>query len=164
MKRTILMAAAVAVSLLTTAAQATVFNFTASLNGANEVPPNGSPGTGAGSFTFDDTTNILTVAASFSGLTSNANNAHIHIGPAGVAGPVVFFTPFTPSTSGTVNGSGALNATQITALFTGGLYLNIHSVNFPGGEIRGQLILVPTPASLALLGLAGLVGPRRRRA
>jgi hypothetical protein len=48
-----------------------------------------------------------------------------------------------------------------------GLYFNVHTVNHPGGEIRGNLAVVPEPSTYALMGtgLAGLgVAMRRRRA
>jgi hypothetical protein len=37
------------------------------------------------------------------------------------------------------------------------MYMNIHNGVFPGGEIRGQLMETPEPASIGLLGF-GLVG------
>jgi hypothetical protein len=66
-----------------------------------------------------------------------ASAGHIHQAPAGVNGPII--VPFTLVGQG-ASGSATLNATQVTALITAGLYMNIHSPTFPGGEIRGQLL------------------------
>ncbi|MCU1252286.1 MAG: sorting protein, partial [Edaphobacter sp.] len=45
----------------------------------------------------------------------------------------------------------------IAALNSGNTYANIHTTNFPGGEIRGQIVsLVPEPSSLLLFG-TGLI-------
>lgn len=52
-----------------------------------------------------------------------------------------------------------------TELFNGDLYVQIHTVNFPNGELRGQLTVVPEPGTTALLGLGfGALGLSRFKA
>jgi hypothetical protein len=54
-----------------------------------------------------------------------------------------------------------------TELFAGTLYFQVHTLNFPNGEIRGQITLVPEPSTVTflLLGLsvAGLGWAMRRK-
>ncbi len=117
----------------------------------------------------------------------NLVNAHIHAAaPPGVNAPVVFgfigapfndnnpndvvVTPFAMGVGGTISGkwdalegNNTTLATQLPNLLAGNAYLNFHTAGFPGGEIRGQ-ILVPEPASALLLGAALLAfGAARRR-
>jgi CHRD domain/PEP-CTERM motif len=159
--------------------------YTTVLLGANEVPPTGSPATGASTVTLNG--NLLTVDEVFSGLTTPASAAHIHCcGPIGVNEIVALpFTGFPTTVSGTymqtfdltlaatyttafVTGNGGTGAgaeaALIAALNAGQTYANIHDTNFPGGEIRGQLVATPEPATagLLLLGLALMIAAARR--
>jgi hypothetical protein len=137
--------------------------FTAILTGAGENPPNASTATGSGTLVLNAAATQFTIDASFSGLMSPATAGHIHgpggVGPGGATNANVIF-PFTgvpAATSGAIpQQSFAINATQLGYLFSGYLYVNFHNTNFPGGEIRGQLIQVPEPNVLALCGVCGL--------
>jgi CHRD domain len=110
-------------------------SFSATINGASEVPANASAATGSATGTFNTTTKILTLTVTYTGVT--ATLGHIHKGAAGVSGGVVF--PFSPVTS-PINFSATLDATQEADLMANLYYVNIHSAAFGAGEIRGQLI------------------------
>lgn len=116
--------------------------FTATLMGSSETPPNASTATGSATFVYNPTTYMLTGTITFSGFTTATTVAHIHLGAVGVAGNPVFTIeasgPFTSPISYT---SPALTAANATDLFAGNYYVNIHTVAFPNGEIRGQLLL-----------------------
>jgi hypothetical protein len=136
-----------------------IVTFKATLNAASEVPANASIGTGTFTATLDTSTNIFTYDLTFTGLTSNVNNGHIH-GPAATtatAGTTINFNTLPGatfgfgSTAGAGHGVSVLSAAnQITAtmngdslkklLFAGLAYANIHTTQNPGGEIRGQII------------------------
>jgi hypothetical protein len=159
---------AIAGLLAATTASATLYNITAPLgiNGAQETPPVVTAGTATISGTYDDVTNILIWSGSFSGLTGTTTDAHFH-GPAAVgAGPAGILVATnagsgdilpTGVTSGLFSGSATVSATVESHLLNGLVYWNLHSTFKTGGEIRGQIALVPEPATLGLLGL-GLVG------
>jgi hypothetical protein len=123
--------------------------FTAVLNGAQQVPPNASPGTGTATVVLSSDQTTITVNVSFSGLTAPTTASHIHQAAAGTNGPVVIPFPTFPTgvTSGTFAGTFPITPALVSALEAGNLYVNIHTPNFPGGEIRGQLSLSvpPTP-------------------
>jgi hypothetical protein len=177
----------VAVALMLAAnAIATPIEYVATLSGAKEVPPNASPGTGSVTAIFDFAAHTLDLQVTFSGLTSPTIAAHIHAptpfafgGTAGVATQVPFFDGFPIGvTSGTydhmfntldplfynptflaANGGTAAGAEAVLAqaLATGRAYFNIHTDNFPSGEIRGFLHVPDTSSTMVCFG-AGLIG------
>lgn len=121
--------------------------YQAHMLAANEVPGNSSTGTGFGTVELSPDESTITVNMSFSGLTSPATQAHIH-GPAGPginAGVLFGFTGVPAATSGSIpQQTFAINPTQVGYLKNGLLYMNVHSVNFGGGELRAQLLPVPS--------------------
>jgi hypothetical protein len=110
--------------------------FTATLTGANEVPPNSSTATGTATLTFNPNTKAFTVNLPHNVV--GVTGGHIHKGAVGANGDVVF--PFVNLTSPITFTSLALTTAQEADLNAGLYYVNLHTAAFPGGEIRGQLV------------------------
>ena len=151
-------------------AKADAFIYTATMTGLQEVPPNASTATGLATGTYDTATNTITLNLTWSGLIGGVASAgHYHApGAPGVnAGVIQGFDGLPAATSGTYANSFVLSDTNETHLLNGLVYANIHNATFPGGEIRGQVVLqpVPEPASLILLttGMAGIAALRKKR-
>lgn len=86
--------------------------------------------------------NRLALQGAFEGMSSPATAAHIHQGPMGRPGPVIQPLAVDPSpdgTDGTVSGTIELTDDQLTALRGGSLYVQVHSTENPGGELRGWI-------------------------
>lgn len=153
--------AALVVLAAGSAISAQTIQYPFDLSGVNEVPANASPGFGSAIITLNTVTGGWTLTGNYSGMVGSVVAAHIHAAPVGANGSVLFALTQTGGTSGTLSGSGTFSSAQIQLALTNGLYVNVHSTVFPGGEIRGQLI--PTPGAASVLGLAGLAAMRRRR-
>ena len=141
-------------------------NFVALLSGANEVPARDTDARGVATFKLNKDATEL----SYTLIAANIENvvaSHIHIGPAGMNGPVVaFLYGSVPAGGGRIEGvlaTGTITAANlvgplaghpfgdlIAALESGNAYVNVHTNDgigetntgpgdFPGGEIRGQI-------------------------
>jgi hypothetical protein len=141
--------------------------FVGHLDGAQETPPNPSPGTGLAVVDLNNAMDSISVTLDWQDLLAGATAASIHEGAPGVAGPIVF-SLMVGSGAGTTTGSidpspqtFAITATEVADLQAGLFYVEVDTSLYPAGEIRGQLSAVPEPGSLALAGTAialGLVG------
>jgi hypothetical protein len=141
-----------AVFLQSAYGQAQPQQFTAKMTGTQEVPPKDTKATGTA--TFVPTPDQMTLAYRVSSNTDYNTMANIHKGKAGENGPIVvtFFTSPTPGgiIPFTAHGNlraddleGPLAGKQITDLIKmikdGDAYVNVHTVQNPNGEIRGQI-------------------------
>jgi CHRD domain-containing protein len=153
------------------------------------VPEQGSGGIGV--FELNDAMTALSYDITLFGLdidglqtpgnvNDNAERFHIHAAPAGQNGGIVFgmkdpnhdfddqvINPVTSRITGVwdgAEGNGTTLAVQLPNLFANRLYFNVHTADYPGGEVRGQILLIPEPAAwmLCLLGLAPLYLTKRR--
>jgi hypothetical protein len=136
------------------------------LTGYEEVPALSTPGVGEFKIDLARSGDSLDYELTFSGLETDATQAHIHFENATNNGAIVVFlcsnlgngpagTQACPAAGGTITGTiaaadvGAGAAAQgiaagefgefVAALRAGATYVNVHSVGRPGGEIRAQI-------------------------
>lgn len=132
--------------------------YVAVLTGGSEVPPVATPATGNATVVLNAAQTQLSISVQFQNLTGTYTASHIH-GPApagtnagvkwgfvGVAAGWVFTNANHDGSISNFLVTG-ITATDVANLNSGNFYVNIHSTQFPGGELRGQLGSQPVPTA-----------------
>ena len=81
----------------------------------------------------------LTIRGSFEGMSSAAIRAHVHRALPGTPGPVAFAIDVPAVAEGEFEDTVTLDESELRGLRGGFYYLQIHTENNPGGELRGWL-------------------------
>lgn len=145
-------------------------SVSARLQPRNEVPAVISPARGTFSARFDEVAQTVEYTLSYSGLMTEVRQAHIHIAQPNVNGGIMVWfcgsatnpgpagTQVCPQGAGTV--TGVITPADVQAVTSQGIesgsfddfaaavraglaYVNVHTAQSPGGEIRGQVRVTP---------------------
>jgi CHRD domain len=160
MKTTLKFVVVTVAALLLTAASASaqVIKMAAVLSPGEETPALLSGAVGTAEVGVDVTNREISVTLRVFNLPTASTAGHIHVGPRGVAGPVVLDFPNIPGRTGDFTLTFRLSQTAlrpsaangintmediVQSIIGGNAYVNIHSTTNPAGEIRGQLAIVP---------------------
>jgi hypothetical protein len=126
-----------------------------SLSGANEVSASGVPnqgdadGTGTAWITIDLAHNHICWVLRTSAITLPASSAHLHRSPAGLSGPeILSFSA--PNASGFASNCKTSTSAKLMPILAAPLnyYVNVHTSDFPGGALRGQMTGTALKATL----------------
>lgn len=147
-----------AILLVSAPALAISQGFTAKLSGGVETPPVTTSATGTATFVLSPDGQSLKYIVEVTGI-SDVTAAHIHLAPIGTPGPVVVGLFAGPAKAGPFTGvlaEGTITAAELRGLLlgkpidallmeikAGNTYVNVHTMAHPGGEIRGQISLIP---------------------
>lgn len=149
--------AGVSLALCSSSLRAQIIEFRATIDAAQETTGSTSAGTGTAMLLYDVATNTFDLTVTVNNFSNTITASHLHEAAVGVAGSVV------------TNLGGEIvysrNGNTVTATFTNmthggtplkllqnGVYINLHSAAFPGGEVRGQLIARPKRLTAVLTG------------
>jgi len=128
----------------------TALQFTADLDGTQEVPSNSSTATGTGVFVLSTDRSQIDYYVAYKGLSGTLTaGGHIHVGAGGKSGGIVKAiaisgdpaSAFVKGQWRASDGTQPMTPALVDSLIAGKLYVNFHSATNPGGEIRGQLNL-----------------------
>jgi hypothetical protein len=131
----------------------------ATLLGSAETPAPGvaTGASGTASVVVDVAAQELSVTLNVFNIPSPTTASHIHVGPPGIAGPVIINFPIPTGRTGDISITFRVGASSfrpnavwgiltmsdiIQAILSGNAYVNVHTVANGPGEIRGQLALV----------------------
>jgi len=135
----IALGATVALAGGVSAARAEMVKLHANMNAASEVPPTSSKGTGTAEFTYDTASKKLEWTVSYKNMSGPVTAGHIH-GPAEPGKNAGVEVPFQNAGSSPIKGSATLTDAQAADLMGGKDYVNLHTAENKGGEIRGQIM------------------------
>jgi hypothetical protein len=117
--------------------------FFAILTADDESAPTESPGTGRVDFLLDRKTLRLSWKGTYSGLPSKVESVFLH-GPQTIGGEAAMLFDLSPGgIKSPFEGSVVLTDGQVEYLVTGRFYVNVHTVKYPNGELRGQINRIP---------------------
>jgi len=139
-------------------AAAALNGWNAHATGDNEVPPNASLAQAQLNLKLSDDDASLSYKLNVGNI-ANVTQAHIHMAAAGANGPIVAWLypsapplQLLPGRSGGTLGEGTITAASlvgplagqplsalVNAIDAGNAYVNVHTSQFPGGEVRGSI-------------------------
>ena len=122
-----------------------MYTLSGDATGAKEIPVNTTTGTATIGGTYNKASNSLSYTINWTGLTGNISAAHFH-GPASgteTASPMLDITIGTNGTSGSVSNTVTVTDAFENALLGGKIYYNLHTVQYPNGQVRSQVTTSP---------------------
>jgi CHRD domain len=147
-------AAVLAICFAAVSADAQTMTLTAQLHGGEENPAIITGSHGNATVTIDRDAQRITYRVNVYNLPTGVTASHIHVGPIGVNGPIIFNFNVTATVSNDFGYSGVVTAADlqprpanginsfedaVMAIASGVTYVNVHTQANGGGEIRGQL-------------------------
>lgn len=129
--------AALGAAMVATPAHAAPTKLTATLTGAAETPPGKADGTGGFTVTVDPETNDFCYSL-WADKIGKPTMAHVHSGAAGTSGPPILTLEVTGKDNDECLAVDKEKLDPIVAN-PAAYYVNVHTADFPGGAVRGQL-------------------------